>query len=79
MAFGRVWHHAKYSCRVWESFAHQANSILKTFKKYPNREVRTFAVDARIRDPPSRKDSFYQPERRPVGVPSDKGGSGSIN
>jgi hypothetical protein len=31
MAFGRVWQHAKYSYGMWESFAHQPNTILRTF------------------------------------------------
>ena len=29
MAAGRIWQHAKYSWRVWESVARQASSILR--------------------------------------------------
>jgi hypothetical protein len=37
MAFGRIWQHAEYSYGVWESLAHQANTILRSFDKSENK------------------------------------------
>jgi hypothetical protein len=41
IAFGRAWQHAKYSYRVWESFAHQARreNILKKMFGFGNHRV----------------------------------------
>ena len=32
MAFGRIWQHAKYSYRVWQSFAYNSENFQKPFK-----------------------------------------------
>jgi hypothetical protein len=64
MVFGRLRQYAKYSYRVWESFAHQASTILRTFCVDPISRSENNSSNAQIWDPQRRKDVCYQPERR---------------
>ena len=41
---------AKYSYGVWEGFAHQPNSILRTFKNYPTPRSAQVVGNGRIWD-----------------------------
>ena len=60
MAFGRVWQHAEYSYRVWQSFDHNSG----TFKNCPKwRRVNNLLKCSDL-EPKSRTNVFYQPERR---------------
>jgi hypothetical protein len=60
MAFGRVCQHAEYSYGVWESLAHQASIILRTFFSDPKSRRENICLQNSDLGPTF----FYHPERR---------------
>ena len=65
IAFWIIWSHAKCSSRVWESFAHQANTTQKVSKIIQNGEVTPSLSNT---GPGLRKDESRMPNLIPGGI-----------